>query len=575
MTNQEVAQVLEEIGEMLEILGESPYRVRAYQRAANAVRGLPQDLEELYEAGKLISVRGIGTSLAEKIEELLRTGKLSYFEELKKKVPPSLITLMQVPGVGPKKAKLLHDQLSITSVDELYEAVEKHQLRDLKRLGAKTEENIRQGILLFRKGLERILLYEALPLTERVVEELKKAAAVKKVSSAGSLRRLKETVGDIDILVASESPRQVMEGFVSLPGVRQVLAKGETKSSVIMASGLQVDLRVVRPQDFGSALQYFTGSKEHNIRLREIAKKQGLKISEYGIFEAKSNKRLGGEEESEIYQALGLTFIPAVLRENRGEIEAALEGKLPNLVTLEQIKGDLHVHSVYSDGLSRLEDLIEEALKLGYEYVAVCDHAERLKIARGMSPQDVEKRLVEIKRVNQVYQEKGVEVLSGVELNIENNGEVDYPAGLLAQFDLVSASIHWGFGQSKEKLTERILKAMENPYVNVICHPTGRIIGKREPYQLDFEAIFQQARAANIFLELNSFPDRLDLKDELIQEAKKAGCKFALGTDAHGAGQLGYMRYGVATAQRGWLEPQDVLNTYPLPQLLEALGKPT
>lgn len=575
MTNQEVAQVLEEIGEMLEILGESPYRVRAYQRAANAVRGLPQDLEELYEAGKLISVRGIGTSLAEKIEELLRTGKLSYFEELKKKVPPSLITLMQVPGVGPKKAKLLHDQLGITSVDELYEAVEKHQLRALKRLGAKTEENIRQGILLFRKGLERILLYEALPLTERVVEELKKATAVKKVSSAGSLRRLKETVGDIDILVASESPRQVMEGFVSLPGVRQVLAKGETKSSVIMASGLQVDLRVVRPQDFGSALQYFTGSKEHNIRLREIAKKQGLKISEYGIFEAKSNKRLGGEEESEIYQALGLTFIPAVLRENRGEIEAALEGKLPNLVTLEQIKGDLHVHSVYSDGSSRLEDLIEEALKLGYEYVAVCDHAERLKIARGMSPQDVEKRLVEIKRVNQVYQEKGVEVLSGVELNIENNGEVDYPAGLLAQFDLVSASIHWGFGQSKEKLTERILKAMENPYVNVICHPTGRIIGKREPYQLDFEAIFQQARATNIFLELNSFPDRLDLKDELIQEAKKAGCKFALGTDAHGAGQLGYMRYGVATAQRGWLEPQDVLNTYPLPQLLEALGKPT
>ncbi len=435
MTNQEVAQVLEEIGEMLEILGESPYRIRAYQRAANAVRGLPQDLEELYEAGKLTSVRGIGTSLAEKIEELLRTGKLSYFEELKKKVPPSLLTLMQVPGVGPKKAKLLLDQLGITSIDGLYEAIEKHQLRDLKGLGAKTEDNIKQGILLYRKGLERILLYEALPLAESVVEELRKESVVEKISPAGSLRRLKETIGDIDILAASERPHDVMEVFVKLPGVRQVLAKGETKSSVIMASGLQVDLRVVKPQDFGSALQYFTGSKEHNIRLREIAKKRGLKISEYGIFETKSNKRLGGEEEAEIYEALGLSLIPAVIRENRGEIEAALEGNLPNLVKLEQIKGDLHVHSVYSDGSSHLEDLANEALKLGYEYVAVCDHAERLKVARGMSPQDVEKRLVEIKKVNQGYQEKGVRVLNGVELNIENDGKVDYPAELLAQFD--------------------------------------------------------------------------------------------------------------------------------------------
>jgi DNA polymerase (family 10) len=342
-----------------------------------------------------------------------------------------------------------------------------------------------------------------------------------------------------------------------------------------MESGLQVDLRVVKPSDFGSALQYFTGSKEHNIKLREIAKKQRLKISEYGIFKVGTNRRLGGEEEEEIYKVLGLTFIPAVLRENRGEIEAALEGKLPNLVTLEQVRGDLHVHSIYSDGSSRLEDLAEEALKLGYEYVAVCDHAERLKVARGMSPQDVKKRLVEIEKVNQVYQEKGLTVLNGVELNIENDGEVDYPAELLAQFDLVSASIHWGFGQNKDELTKRVLKAMENPYVNVICHPTGRIIGKREPYQLDFETIFRQAAATNTFLEINSFPDRLDLRDELIQEAKKVGCKFALGTDAHGAGQLSYMRYGVATAQRGWLEPQDVLNTFPLPQLLEALRKPT
>ncbi len=570
MTNEEVAAILDDIGDMLDIQGENPFKVNAYHRAANAIRSYSQEIEKVNKENRLQDIKGVGASIAEKVKELLETGKLVFYEELKEKVPPSLLALMQIPSVGPKKAKIFYEELGITTVEELLQAIENHKIAPLKGMGVKTEENILRGIQLFQRGRERILLFEAHSLAQEIIEKLRENSAVKNVDMAGSLRRMKETIGDIDILAASNEPDKVAEAFCSLPDVANVLAKGETKCSIVVKTGLQVDLRVVPTLSYGAALQYFTGSKAHNIRLREIAKKKGLKISEYGIFKVENEEKIGGEDEEDIYRILGMDFIPPMLREDTGEVERALNHNLPQLVELSDIRGDLHVHSIWSDGSSQIEQLVGVALELGYEYLGLCDHAARLKVARGMSIKEVEERLVEIKRVNQKY--PGFKVLNGVELNIENDGTVDYPEEILAQFDLVTASIHWGFGQSKEQLTERIIKAMENPYIHCISHPTGRIIGKRDPYLLNMEMIFQMAAKTGTLLELNSFPDRLDLKDDYLREAKeKYGCQFLIGTDAHGAGQLPYIKYGVATAQRGWLEPQDVVNTYSLDKLLKRL----
>ncbi len=569
-TNAEIAQIFEEISEMLDVIGESPFRVAAYQKAANAIRSQPEKIVDLFFQGKLREIRGIGESIALKIAELIETGELKYYEDLKKKIPPSVLKLMQVPGIGPKKARVLYEELNIQSVDDLEKAVKERKLEKLRGFGPKTEENIERGIAIYRQGQERLLLSEALPLAEEIVSQLKEIKEIEQASPAGSLRRLKETIGDIDILIATSDPNTAGKKILELSQVREVVAAGETKISVRTQSGLQVDFRLVETEIYGAALQYFTGSKEHNIKLREMAKKKGWKISEYGLFEVASGKRLANREEEEIYQFFGLPLIPPPLREDRGEIEAALEGKLPRLIQLSDIKGDLHVHSVYSDGTARLEELALEAIKMGYSYLAVCDHAQRLRVARGMTPEEVEKRLKEIEKINQRYPE--VKLLSGVELNIENDGTVDYPAELLSSFDVVSASVHWGFGQTREEITYRTLKAIENPYINIICHPTGRIINKRPPFEIDLPEVFKLAAESGTFLELNSYPDRLDLKDEHLMVAKKEyGCKFAIGTDAHGLAHLANIRYGVATAQRGWLERQDVLNCYPLDELLNLL----
>jgi DNA polymerase (family 10) len=571
MRNEDVAKVLENIADMLAILGESPFRVRAYLRAANAIRGLPTEVETLLEEGKLKEVRGIGESIALKIQELIEKGSMGYYEELKEKVPPAVLELMEIPHVGPRKAKVLFEELGISTVDELLEAIEKKRLRTLKGFGEKTEKKIKEGILLYRRGKERILLSEALPLAEEVIEKLKGCDEIIKIDKAGSLRRMKETIGDIDILTSSNSPREVIRIFTELPRVSQVLAAGETKGSVVFANGLQIDLRVVSPSSYGAALQYFTGSKEHNIALREIARKKKLKISEYGVFDIEKERKIGGESEEEVYGILGLPWIPPPLREGQGEVEVALKGELPQLVEKSDIKGDLHVHSIHSDGSARIEEIVKIAEELGYEYVALCDHAQRLKVARGMGLEEIERRAEIIESLNQ---KSSVKILSGIELNIENDGSLDYPDEVLSQFDFVIASIHWGFNQTKSELTQRILRAMENPYVHGIGHLTGRIIGKREPYPLNLEEIFKRASETGTYLEINSFPDRLDLKDEYLKYAKEEyGCKFFLGTDAHGAGQMSYMRYGVATAQRGWLEPDDILNTLPLKKLRESLKK--
>lgn len=569
MGNDDVANLLDDIGDMLEIQSENPFKVRAYRRAANSIRSLSDDINKICEAGKLSEIPTIGSGIAEKIDELLKTGKLAYYEELKERVPPSLLELMRVPTVGPKKAKQLYDELQITSIGELQEAAEKGLLRSLPRMSTKTEENILHGIELLQKYRERILLYEAFPIAERIAQELRAQSFVEQADLAGSLRRMKETIGDIDILASSTQPEKVADFFCHLPEVSRVLAKGETKSSVLVKTGLQIDLRVVSPEEYGSALQYFTGSKEHSIHLRDIAKKCGLKISEYGIFKVSTNEKLGGKTEEQIYERLGMDFIPPTLRENKGEIEAALEHKLPRLIELGDIKGDLHVHSRWSDGLSKIEEIAAKARELAYQYTGICDHAERLKVAHGLSVKEIAARNKEIEKLNEEL--NGLTILSCIELNVDNDGNVDYKPEVLKSFDIVIASIHGGFNQPREQLTRRTLTAMNNKDVDIIGHPTGRILGKRPPYEIDLSVIFREAKNTGTFLELNSFPDRLDLRDDYLREAKEQGAKIAICTDAHIASQLPFISYGVATAQRGWLTKDDVINTLPLEKLRKML----
>ncbi len=571
MNNNDVAGLLDDIGDMLEIQGENPFKVRAYHRAANTIRSLTTDINKIYEEGKLGELPGVGAHIAERVGELLRTGHLAYYEELKKKVSPAMLTLMEVPSIGPKKAKTLYEKLHVTNVEILEKVAKEEKIRGLPGMSAKTEQNILRDIELWRKHRERILLFEALPIAERIVECLRKQHFVERADMAGSLRRMKETIGDIDLLTSSQHPKKVADFFCSLPDVVRVLAKGKTKSSVIVQSGLQIDLRVIAPEEYGSALQYFTGSKEHSIHLRDIAKKKGLKISEYGIFRVSSNRRLGGKTEEEIYEKLGMDYVHPTLRENKGEVEAALTGKLPLLIEVKDIRGDLHTHSRWSDGVSKIEDVAKVALELGYEYVALCDHAEKLKVAGGMTPEEIRKRAKEIEKLNGKM--KGITILAGVELNINNEGGVDYGPDILKDFDIVSASIHTGFGQNQKQLTDRAVRAMNNPYIHVLSHPTGRILGKREPYAIDAEKILEEAKETGTLMELNSFPDRLDLKDDYLREAKKKGVKIAIGTDAHMADQLRYVNYGVSTAQRGWLTKDDVVNTYPLDKLRKVLKK--
>lgn len=569
MDNDDVAKVLDEIADLLEIQDESRFRVQAYHRAANCIRSLSEDINEIYEEGRLQRLSAVGKGIAEKIGELLTKGETEYHEELKEKIPPSLVELIQIQSLGPRKAKFLYEELNIQTVDDLLEAIEAHKLAPLKGFGAKSEENILRGVKQFMKGRERILLSEAYPMAERIINHLKEQPFVLRIDMAGSLRRMKETIGDIDLLAASREPSKAMDHFCRLPEVDQVLAKGETKSSILAKNGLQVDLRVVTPEQYGSALQYFTGSKEHSIHLRDIAKKRGLKINEYGLFEVDSDTRIAGEDEEEIYSKLNMQYIPPFMREDKGEIELAIENRLPKLVEPEDIKGDLHVHSSWSDGLNKIEEIAETARAMGYSYVAICDHAERLKIAGGLSEVEVRRRTERIRQLNEGLQ--GFTILAGIELNIDNDGKLDYGDDLLQELDVVVASIHAGFNQPPETLTGRILAAISNPYVDIIAHPTGRIMGKRPPYPIDLNAVFKAASATGTFLELNSFPDRLDLRDDYLREAKAHGVKIAVNTDAHTIGHLRNIIYGVATAKRGWLEPDDVINTYPLDKLLGVL----
>lgn len=568
--NDEVAAILQEIGDMLEIRGEMRFKVRAYHRAAASLRALAEDVNKALAEDRLEQIPAIGRGLAQKIAELLTTGKMAFYEDLKEAVPTQILELMRIPGLGPKKAKLLYETLGVTTIDELEQAIEEHKLRALKGMTGKTEENILRGIGDFRHARERILLFEALPISERILNEIRRQPFVKQAEAGGSLRRKRETIGDIDLLVATDEPQKVMDFFCEMAEVRHVLARGDKKSSVIVKNGLQIDVRAVAADEYGAALQYFTGSKEHNVRLRDRSKRSGFKINEYGVFRVDTGERLGGRWEEEIYNELGLDFIPPVLREDKGEIEAAEEHRLPNLVKIEDIKGDLHCHSRWSDGLSKIAEMAEAAAALGYEYICLSDHAEKLKVAGGLTPRDLAERQKEIDKLNGEFGDR-LAILSGAELNIDNDGTVDYKDPLLETFDVVTASVHKGFNQSRQQLTERTIRAMESRHIDIIGHPTGRILGKRPPFALDIEKVLEAAADTGTVLELNSFPDRLDLRDGYLREGKTKGVKFAINTDAHLATHLRYISYGISMAQRGWLEPEDVINTYPLEKLRRSI----
>lgn len=570
MKNQEVARIFGEMADILEIKGENPFRVRAYRRAAQNIEGFPKDVSEVSRED-LMKVPGIGEDLAGKIEEIVRTGRLKAHEELRKEVPEGLTTLLGVPGLGPKTAKLLYEKRNIKSIEDLERLASEHKLAGLPGIQKKTEDNILKGIEMLQRGRQRQPLGRVLPLAEEILRNLKEKAPVKELCYAGSLRRWKETVKDIDILSTSKDPARVMSVFVHLPNVKDVLAHGPTKSSVVLEEGIQVDLRVVEGKSFGAALAYFTGSKAHNIRLREMAVKAGLKLNEYGIFRDKDEKRLGGLKEEEVYRILGLPYIAPEMREDTGEIEAALKGKLPHLIEQKDIKGDLHVHTKRSDGSHTLGELVEAARKRGYQYIAITDHSKGLGVARGL---DEEKLAEEIKEIDSMNRKlRGFKILKGVEVDIRSDYTLDLPDGILGKLDIVVAAVHSGYKQPGDKITRRLISAMKSPYVNVIAHPTGRLIGERDPYEVDMDRVLKAASETGTAMEINAYPLRLDLNDVHAKAAKELSVPIAISTDAHLTSQFDYMAYGIGMARRGWLEKGDVINTLGYKPLLGLLKK--
>jgi len=571
MKNDEIAKILFEIGEYLD-LENIPFKPRAYQTAALSLDNLEKDIEQIYREEGLKGIQkipGVGQSIALKIEEYLKTEKIEYYEYLKKQKPIDVKNLGKIEGLGPKRIDFLNKELGIRNVAELREAIEKNKLINLPGFGEKSQKNILESIAFMESGGARFLHSEVAEDVDIIIQRLKKLKEVKKIEVAGSFRRRRETVGDIDILVASPASHKIMDEFISLPGVVRIWGRGETKSSVRMRKGYDVDLRIVLEDSFGSALQYFTGSKEHNVALRRLAISQGYKLNEYGLFKNELFK--AGKTEKEIYEKLGLEYIPPELRENRGEIEVAKKHKLPKLIELKDIKGDFHTHSSFAGTLISMEDIILRAIQRGYEYIGISDHTRELKIENGLDEKGLMRQSKEIKRLNKKYNNK-IRIFHGAEVNVLRDGSLDIKNSVLKELDFVNIGVHTNFKMNRKDMTERILKAMSNPYVTCLTHPTGRIVNRRGAFNIDLEKIFEFAKTKNVLLEINS-SERLDLSNYNIRRAKEMGCKFFINTDTHALKQMDRMEYGVYEARRGWATKEDVINTLPLREIEKFLKK--
>lgn len=567
MKNLLIAQILNSIADILE-LQEVPFKPRAYRKAALTVQDLAEDIEEVYKRNELQELPGIGTAIAEKIEEIITTGTLKYYEDLKQKVGIDIEELNKIPFLGPKKIQILHKELGIKTIADLEKALAEHKLQTLRGFGEETEKKLAEGIKFIQKMPARFLYAQALPLVTEILHLLRQVKAVKRIEVAGSFRRGKETVGDLDFLAISDQPEKVMEVFTNLPDVQKVLAQGETKSSIRLINGLQVDLRVVQEKAFGSAMNYFIGSKEHNVTLRSLALKKGYSLSEYGLFSVKDKKWLAGRTEEEIYQKLGLQFIAPELRENQGEIEAAQQQKVPTLIVNKDINGVFHNHSLWSDGTHSLLEMAQQAETLGFAFISFNDHCGPMGITMPVTEKRLDAYLREIASVRKKVK---IRVFSGLELDILRDGTLPLPREKLKQLDIVIASVHLAQNQPEEIMTQRVISVIKNYPIHILGHPTGRIIGARKPIALNLEKVFAAAKAHHVFLEINASPARMDLESKNIKAAVDLGCKFALSTDAHDKNHLAGYVYGVINARRGWLEKKDVLNCWSLNEIEKAL----
>jgi DNA polymerase (family 10) len=570
ISNTDIADIFERIADYLEIEGENPFKIRAYRNAGRTIRGLGPELKEMVAAGEeLTGLPGIGKELAAKIVEILETGTAQALEKLQEKVPAGVIEMLTISGLGPKRVSALYHQLKIESLAALKTAAQAGRVQALPGFGAKTEQHIRQALEALSQRPARVSIALARPSVEALSSYLQQVPGVLAVAVAGSFRRCQETVGDIDILVTAGEDSPVMERFAGFEEVGQVLARGPTKSSILLRSGLQVDLRRVAQESFGAALQYFTGSQAHNIAIRRIGRQRGLKINEYGVFGA--DGKVAGDTEESVYRALDLPWVPPELREDRGEIEAAREGRLPVLVDSADIRGELHSHTTATDGRNSLEEMARAAKRRGLKYLAATDHSQFLRMVNGLDEHRLQAQIEEIDRLNATL--KGIRLLKGIEVEIREDGRLDLPDRILQQLDLVIGSVHSRFRLPAKQQTERILRAMDHHFFSILGHPSGRLINARDPYEVDMNAVVQKAKERGCFLELNANPERLDLTETHCQMAKAAGVLVAINTDAHSVDELGQLRYGIGQARRGWLEKKDVLNAHPLNDLLKLLKR--
>ena len=573
MQNPDIARLFDEVADLLEIQNANPFRVRAYRNAARTIRDYPEPIAELVRGDKkdLTEIPGIGEDLAEKIGDIVSTGELPLRKQLAAKLPAGLLDLLRIPGLGPKRVKLLYSKLKVKSAADLTKALDSGKVQKLKGFGPKMEEKMRAGIGQAQVTERRMLLNEAETQAQAIVGYLKAGGDVRQIEVAGSYRRRRETIGDLDILVTSDASTAVMDRFVRFGEVGEVVSKGETRSTVKLRSGLQVDLRAVEPTAYGAALQYFTGSKAHNVELRKIAQEQGYKLNEYGLF--KGTRRVAGKTEQEIYAKLGLDWIPPELREARGEIGLAEEHRLPHLVDVKDIRGDLQMHTSATDGKGTIDEMAHAARALGYEYIAITDHSKRVTMALGLDPKRLREQWATIDERNATSRAGGFTILKSVELDILENGKLDLPDDVLAEADYVVATVHYGLTQSEKELTRRLVGAAEHPWVDAIGHPTGRMLGKRESYRFDFEALIRACIDHGCALEIDGHPERMDLPDTLAAAAKQRGVRFVLSTDSHQPGNLPFMKYAVDVARRAGLEAGDILNTKPLAEFRKALKR--